>query len=29
MIESVLKYRGFYVARYEAGLDKETGAIVF
>ena len=22
MIASVLKYKGFYIARYEAGLDK-------
>ena len=29
MIESVLKYKGFYVARYEASLDKTTGEIVF
>ncbi len=29
MIESVLKYKGFYVARYEAGLDNITNAIVF
>ena len=29
MIASVLKYKGFYVARYEAGLDKTTNAIVF
>ena len=29
MIESVLKYKGFYVARYEAGLDKTTKEIVF
>ena len=29
MIESVLKYKGFYVARYEAGLDKTTNEIVF
>ncbi len=29
MIESVLKYKGFYVARYEAGLDKTTSEIVF
>ena len=28
MIESVSKYKGFYVARYEAGIDKE-GNIVF
>ena len=28
MIESVLKYKGFYVARYEAGLD-ENNNIVF
>ena len=29
MIASVLKYKGFYVARYEAGLDKTTNEIVF
>ena len=29
MIESVKKYKGFYVARYEAGLDKTTNEIVF
>ena len=29
MIASVLKYKGFYIARYEAGLDKTTNAIVF
>ncbi len=29
MIESILKYKGFYVARYEAGLDKTTNEIVF
>ena len=29
MIESVLKYKGFYVARYEAGLDNTTNEIVF
>ena len=29
MIVSVLKYKGFYVARYEAGLDKTTNEIVF
>ena len=29
MIESILKYKGFYVARYEAGLDKITNEIVF
>ena len=29
MIASVLKYKGFYVARYEAGLDKITNEIVF
>ena len=29
MIESVLKYKGFYVSRYEAGLDKTTKEIVF
>ncbi len=29
MIASVLKYKGFYVARYEAGLDKTTKEIVF
>ena len=29
MIESVLKYKGFYVARYEAGLDNTTNDIVF
>ncbi len=29
MIESVKKYKGFYVARYEAGLDNTTGEIVF
>ena len=29
MIESVKKYKGFYVARYEAGLDNETNEIVF
>ncbi len=29
MITSVLKYKGFYVARYEAGLDKTTNVIVF
>ena len=29
MIESVKKYKGFYVARYEAGIDKTTNEIVF
>ena len=29
MISSVMKYKGFYIARYEAGLDKTTKAIVF
>ena len=29
MIESVKKYKGFYVARYEAGLDNTTSEIVF
>ena len=29
MIESVKKYKGFYVARYEAGLDIATNEIVF
>ena len=29
MIVSVLKYKGFYVARYEAGLDKTTNEVVF
>ena len=29
MIASVLKYKGFYVARYEAGLDKTTNEVVF
>lgn len=29
MIESVLKYKGFYVARYEAGLDNTTNEVVF
>ena len=29
MIASVLKYKGFYVARYEAGLDKTTTEVVF
>ena len=29
MIESVKKYKGFYVARYEAGLDNTTNEIVF
>ncbi len=29
MIESLLKYKGFYIARYEAGLDKTTNEIVF
>ncbi len=29
MIESVLKYKGFYVARYEAGLDSTTNKVVF
>ena len=29
MISSVSKYKGFYVARYEAGLDKTTNEIVF
>ena len=29
MIESVLKYKGFYIARYESGLDKTTKEIVF
>lgn len=29
MIESVLKYNGFYVSRYEPGLDKKTKKIVF
>ncbi len=29
MIESVKKYNGFYVARYEAGIDKTTNEIVF
>ena len=29
MIASVLKYKGFYVARYEAGLNKTTNEIVF
>ena len=29
MIDSILKYKGFYVARYEAGLDKITNEIVF
>lgn len=29
MIESVIKYKGFYVARYEAGIDKNTNEIVF
>ena len=29
MIASVLKYKGFYVARYEAGLDKATNEVVF
>ncbi len=29
MIESVKKYKGFYVAQYEAGLDKTTNEIVF
>ena len=27
MIESVLKYKGFYVARYEAGLDKNKNIV--
>ncbi len=27
MIESVLKYKGFYVARYEAGLDKNNNIV--
>ena len=29
MIASVLKYKGFYVARYEAGLDNTTNKVVF
>lgn len=29
MISSILKYKGFYIARYEAGLDKTTNEIVF
>lgn len=29
MIESMLKYKGFYVSRYEAGLDTTTNNIVF
>lgn len=29
MIASVLKYKGFYVARYEAGLDETTNEVVF
>ena len=29
MIESVKKYKGFYVAQYEAGLDNTTNEIVF
>ena len=29
MIESILRYKGFYIARYEAGLDKKTNEIVF
>ena len=29
MIESVKKYKGFYVARYEAGLETGTNKIVF
>ena len=29
MIASVLKYKGFYVARYEAGLDNTTKKVVF
>ena len=29
MIESISKYKGFYVARYEAGLDKTTNKIIF
>ena len=29
MISSVMKYKGFYIARYEAGLDKTSKAIVF
>ena len=29
MISSILRYNGFYVARYEAGLDKTSKAIVF
>ena len=29
MIASILKYKGFYVARYEAGLDKTTNEVVF
>ena len=29
MIESVLKYKGFYVAIYEAGLDNTTQKVVF
>ena len=29
MIASVLKYKGFYVARYEAGLNKTTNEVVF
>ena len=29
MISSVIKYKGFYIARYEAGLDKTSKEIVF
>ena len=29
MKSSILKYKGFYIARYEAGLDKTTNEIVF
>ncbi len=29
MINSVLKYKGFYIARYEAGIDNSTKEIVF
>ena len=29
MIVSVSRYKGFYVARYEAGIDKKTGKVVF
>ena len=29
MISSVMKYKGFYIARYEAGLDNTTKKVVF